>query len=91
MEKKKTTKTGWWQRVTKWIGTDGLLHFFACAFIAFAAGIPTNPAIGFIIALAVGVLKEIVWDAKLKKGTFEWKDILFDFLGGVAAFGLMMI
>lgn len=92
MEKKKTTKKeNWWQRVTKWIGTDGLLHFCACFIIAVTVSQFTQPAIGFIVALAVGVLKEIVWDAKMKKGTFQWKDILFDFLGSVAAFGLMMI
>jgi len=92
MEKKKTTKKeSWWQRVKKWIGTDGLLHFCACFIIAAAVGHLTQPAIGLIVALAVGVLKEIVWDAKLKKGTFQWKDILFDFLGSVAAFGMMMI
>jgi len=44
---------------------------------------------GFFIAVLAGILKEYVWDKKLKKGTFEVADILYTALGG--AMGLTLI
>lgn len=43
-------------------------------------------AIGAIVALCVGILKEIVWDFMLGRGTFEVKDLCADFVGSVIGF-----
>lgn len=73
------------RKIIDWIGTDGLLHIMACFGIAAALGNYTNAGLAFFIAVFVGVAKEIIYDAKLKKGTFEWKDIICDIMGASAA------
>ena len=79
------------KKIIDWIGKDGLLHFVACFLIAVVLGLWIHPAAAAFIALFVGFLKEIVWDAKLKKGTFQWKGILFDFIGSAVALILMLL
>lgn len=73
------------RKIMNWIGTDGLMHIMACFGIAAALGNYVNAGLAFFIAVFIGFAKEIIWDAKLKKGAFEWKDIICDMMGATAA------
>lgn len=42
--------------------------------------------VGGVTALCIGVLKEIVWDFMLGRGTFDVKDLCADFLGSLIGF-----
>lgn len=68
-------------RILGYFGQDGLLHILCslvlCAVLA--AFLPWWAAV--LISLAVGFIKELVWDKLLKKGTAEWRDIIADAVG----------
>ncbi len=53
---------------------DKLYHLIAGFAISLIFGL-FNPIIGLIIAISVGVTKDVVWDLCLKRGTFEVLDI----------------
>lgn len=61
---------------------DKLYHLIAGFAIALIFGL-FNPIAGLVIAISVGVAKDVVWDLFLKKGTFEVLDIFFTGVGGV--------
>lgn len=79
------------RKILNYLGTDGLLHLgvslILCQIIAIF--LPIWAAV--IISLAVGVLKELIWDKLLKKGTPEWKDILADALGIILGGSLYLL
>ena len=79
------------KKLLKWIGTDGLLHIAVCACIAFVFGRFFNPGLALFAAVFCGVLKEVVWDGWMKRGTFEFKDLICDLIGAVAAFVILII
>ena len=61
---------------------DKLYHFIAGFFLALIFGL-INPVLGLGMAVLAGILKDVVWDKFLKKGTFEVLDIFFTGVGGV--------
>lgn len=61
---------------------DKLYHFIAGFIIASIFGLIT-PVLGLGMAVLAGLLKDVVWDKLLKKGTFEVLDIFFTGVGGV--------
>lgn len=73
-------------KIMKLIGTDGLLHFLACFGLTAILANFVNIGLAFMLPVVLGFLKEIVWDARLKKGTFQWKDLLCDIAGSLVAF-----
>lgn len=78
------------KKIINYIGTDGLLHILACYAIAVTAGIYLNPGLALFVAVFCGVLKEVVWDGWMKKGSFELKDLLCDLMGAVAGFIVLL-
>lgn len=68
-------------RILGYFGQDGLLHILCslvlCAVLA--AFLPWWAAV--LISLAVGFIKELVWDLWMEKGTAEWRDIVSDAVG----------
>ena len=68
-------------KILGYFGQDGLAHMLVslilCAVLA--AFLPWWAAV--LISLAVGFIKELVWDKLLKKGTAEWRDIIADAVG----------
>lgn len=72
------------------IGIDGIAHFFACVSIALALGYFVHFGIATFMAIFIGFAKEIIWDAGLKKGTFQWKDILCDIVGALVGFLILL-
>ena len=78
------------KKVWKWIGTDGLLHFFVCFGMTAILTHYVNIGLAVAIPVFVGFAKEILWDGWLQKGQFQWKDILFDLLGVAVAVLLLL-
>lgn len=78
------------KKIIKYIGTDGLLHILACYAIAVTCGIYLNAGLAIFIAIFCGVLKEVIWDGWMKKGSFELKDLLCDLIGAVAGFIVLL-
>lgn len=72
-------------KAKEYVRVDGLLHILCVAIFALSlfAFIPYLPSI--IIAAAVAVTKELVFDLWLKKGVAEWHDIICDLAGLIYA------
>ncbi len=76
------------------IGTDKLLHFNACLFVAYLTArlLPccTVESIlaGFAFAVLIGFGKEL-YDEGQEGNTFDWSDLLADVVG--ATIGAVMI
>lgn len=76
------------------IGTDKLLHFNACLFVAYLTArlLPCctveRMLAGFAFSTLIGVGKEL-YDEAQEGNTFDWHDLLADVAG--AAVGAMMI
>lgn len=72
---------------------DKTLHVWAGIILSLGGGFlfyyftPVMPIIACLVGLAfgtlVGVLKEVLWDKKLKKGTFSKLDIFSTFWGSL--------
>lgn len=68
-------------RILGWFGTDGLAHVLASLVLCAVLGVFLPLWAAVIIALAVGIIKELVWDLWLKRGTAEWRDMVSDAVG----------
>lgn len=68
-------------RLLKYFGQDGLLPILCSLVLCAVLGafLPLWAAV--LIALAIGIAKELVWDLWLEKGTAEWRDIVSDAVG----------
>lgn len=68
-------------RLLKYFGQDGLAHILVSLVLCAVLGafLPLWAAV--VITLAVGFIKELVWDLWLEKGTAEWRDIVSDAVG----------
>lgn len=78
-----------------WVGKDKNLHLAGCLAVTFAVAVLTQVLIyGVIAGVAVALLKDVVYDGLLGKGTFSLQDIVMSFvgvgLGALAYFALMM-
>ena len=60
---------------------DKILHIIASALITLVAILSTSVLIGLIIGISAGLIKEFIWDLKLKKGQFDVYDIFANFFG----------
>lgn len=78
------------------IGIDKWLHIIACFIIVCIVAIIDNvewqrpniiaACIGATVAFFIGLLKEIVWDYILGRGSFNIKDIAADLIGSLIGF-----
>ena len=66
------------RKILNYLGTDGLLHLVVSLILCLTIAIFLPIWAAVLISLAIGVLKELIWDKLLLKGTPEWKDILAD-------------
>lgn len=64
-----------------YFGQDGLAHILASLVLCTVLGVFLPLWAAVIIALAVGIIKELVWDLWMEKGTAEWRDIIADAVG----------
>ena len=68
---------------------DKKMHLLAGLALSLLAGLLFCPLTGVVTAAVVGVLKEIVWDWLLKKGTPELLDFVATVAGGVIGYTLL--
>lgn len=68
-------------KVIDWLGKDGVLHVFFSAVLCSALGWVLPAWAAAVLAMAVGVGKELVWDKWMGRGTFDKKDLVADALG----------
>lgn len=61
------------------IGIDRVLHF---AFGGWIACLATTWYWAILIALGIGLIKELFYDKWYKKSRFDWIDVLYTVLGG---------
>ena len=66
------------------IGMDGMLHAAISFLIAKFFSFFVLWWMAFLMALSFGLVKGIVYDGLLKKGTKEWKDFIMDSCGSIA-------
>ena len=68
-------------KILNWFGQDGLAHILVSLVLCAVLGafLPLWAAV--VITLALGFIKELVWDLWLEKGTAEWRDIVSDAVG----------
>ena len=78
-------------RLLKYFGQDGLAHILVSLVLCAVLGVFLPLWAAVLVTLAVGVLKELIWDKLLKKGTPEWKDILADVLGIILGGSLYLL
>ncbi|MBM6944624.1 hypothetical protein H6B32_05415 [Bacteroides gallinaceum] len=69
------------KKILDYFGVDCLLHIICCMVIMQLLGnfLPLWAAV--LITAAIGLGKEFIWDRRLKKGTFEKRDLLADAVG----------
>lgn len=69
------------KKFTDYFGIDGLVHIIVLTVIVRVVSwfLPLWAAV--IVAAAIGMGKELVWDRWLRKGTCEKKDLIADALG----------
>lgn len=66
---------------SSWLTEDKAMHFMACALVAALAGSLLPWWAGAVMALGIGIAKELVWDMWMKRGTASWGDFAADVLG----------
>ena len=69
------------EKILNYIGQDGLLHILCCIVLVSVIDIVLPLWGAVLIAAAVAVGKEFVWDKWLGRGTFDKKDLLCDLVG----------
>jgi VanZ family protein len=73
---------------------DKILHGIISALISgIALYFLKNIVVAFGIGLAIGLIKEVIWDYLMKKGQFDVNDILADVIGcflGIAIIELLV-
>lgn len=69
------------KNVLNQIRKDDLLHILVSVIIMTVLKLLLPCWIAAILTMLVGILKELIWDKWLKKGTPEWRDIVSDIIG----------
>lgn len=63
---------------------DKILHFVVSALLMIIINCLFNVKVAVITTLAIGALKEVVWDYALNNGKASWQDFLADVVGTLA-------
>ena len=78
-------------RLLKYFGQDGLAHILVSLVLCTVLGVFLPLWADVIISLAVGIIKELVWDLWMEKGTAEWRDIVSDAVGILLGILIMIL
>jgi len=73
------------------LAPDKILHIKYGFVISLVAGVVLTPVLGFCVSTVVGILKEVVWDYYMKKGTPEVMDAVATSAGGLGALLLQIL
>lgn len=68
-------------KILQWFGLDGTAHTIISAVILLILQTFLPWWVAILVTLAIGVVKEGIYDMWLKKGTPQWKDIVCDLIG----------
>ena len=66
--------------ITKHIGRDKLAHFFASYVVLVVLSVFFSVWVGYVVIALLTLYKDVVNDLILKKGKFEWLDMVFSVL-----------
>lgn len=69
------------EKILNYLGQDGLLHILASVVLMNVLCLSLPLWVAIIATTAIGIGKELVWDKWMKKGTFDYKDLLCDGIG----------
>lgn len=69
------------KNVLNQIRKDDLLHILVSVIIMTVLKLLLPWWIAALLTILIGILKELIWDKWLKKGTPEWRDIVSDIIG----------
>lgn len=69
------------KNVLNQIRKDDLLHILFSVIIMTVLKLLLPWWIAALLTILIGILKELIWDKWLKKGTPEWRDLLSDIIG----------
>ena len=65
---------------------DKMHHIVYAYAIAVTVGLWTDPGIGFAFGVSATLIKDFVWDLWLKRGEFDWLDIVAGVIGSATVF-----
>lgn len=68
-------------KVLDYFGTDGLLHMLCSAVLVSVLDWFAPLWLAALLALLIGMGKEIIYDKLMKRGTPQWKDLVADLVG----------
>ena len=68
-------------KVLDYFGADGLLHMLCSAVLVSVISWLAPLWLAALATLIVGVVKEIIYDKLMKRGTPQWKDLVADLVG----------
>lgn len=69
------------KNVLNQIRKDDLMHILVSVIIMTVLKLLLPWWIAALLTILIGILKELIWDKWLKKGTPEWRDIVSDIIG----------
>lgn len=72
-----------------WSGEDKFLHFFLCYVLVGVLSFFMPVLIAYFTTLGVALLKEVVYDMILEKGTPSLQDFLVSLLGALLGLGML--
>lgn len=78
-------------KIYRWLGTDGLLHVLCSTLIVVVAGMFLPIWASVVIAIAVGIAKEIVWDRMMGRGDASWHDLTCDIIGVALGVAVLLL
>lgn len=67
------------------IRKDDLLHIICNILLMKVFNLFIPLWLTIVIVVTIDLLKEFVWDKKLNRGTFEWRDLISDAIGIIIA------
>jgi len=73
------------------LARDKVLHIKYGFVISLIVGAVFTPIVGFCIGTLIGILKEIIWDYFMKKGTPEVMDAVATSAGSLVATLLLLL
>lgn len=69
--------------IFNYIGFDGCKHIIMCSIISFVLNIFLPSLIAILITIFIGLLKELIYDKFLGKGTANKKDFVMNIIGSI--------
>lgn len=71
----------WLSKIAACACIDGLLHVIVSAIIVLVVQIFAPWWVAMLVAMLIGIAKELIWDFYHQKGQMQIKDIICDIIG----------